>query len=75
VRLYEGDSLAGESGSLTVDSTSAYVNLVEQILHPQEVREFELCVDLREAIGVESFRIGLNSGDVGVEQPGSALRY
>ncbi|UCD20216.1 MAG: hypothetical protein JSU64_03505, partial [candidate division WOR-3 bacterium] len=74
VRFYVGAQLAGESDSLTVDSTTAYVHLeVPIVLSPEEKYEIDIRADLHEEIGVGSFRVGFSNDDVGVVQPGSAI--
>jgi hypothetical protein len=74
VKLLQDAILAGQSETLTVDSTTAYVALSSPIvLQPQERTEIELQVDCHTNITAGSLRFGIDRSDVGVVQPVSAL--
>jgi parallel beta-helix repeat protein len=74
VRLQRDGTLAGESDTLTVDSTTAYVALSPPIvLQPQERSEVALYVDCARQTAAGSMRFGIDREDVGVVQPSSAV--
>ncbi len=75
VRLLASDGTPwAQSALLTPDSVSAVLVPAAVLdVEPQSPETLEVRVTLRAASGVESFRLGMDVGDVGVVQPGSAL--
>ncbi len=74
ISLYLDTNFIGESDSLTADSTTCCIRFsTPLLLLPQKVHEFGIVVDLHKNSNSESVRFGIDGGDIGVIQPGSAL--
>jgi hypothetical protein len=74
IELWTGGSLAGQSDTLGIDSTSAYIPFSPAIvIQPQETRSLDLRVDYDADPRVSSVRFGIDAGGIGIRQPQSAL--
>jgi hypothetical protein len=74
VKIYQGATLLGESGSLTGDSATAYVPFPALLsVQPQQPVELQIRVDLHASVNAQNFRVGIAAEDVGIIQPSSAL--
>jgi hypothetical protein len=69
-----GATPVGQSGTLTVDSTTAYVSFSPPVVvDPQASATLDVRIDCRSTVPDASMRVGVDSGDIGVVQPGGAL--
>jgi hypothetical protein len=74
VMVYRGGGLIGESGTLTVDSTTAFIPFPAPISsEAQSTETLELRLDLNTGVRAGSYRVGLTDADLGIVQPASAL--
>ncbi|NIT02338.1 MAG: tandem-95 repeat protein [Candidatus Latescibacteria bacterium] len=74
ITAHNGVSLLGESATLSRDSATAYVPFASPlVLQAGVLMDIQISMDLQDTIGVENFRVGVDSSDVGVDQPSSAL--